>query len=341
MQRKAPLHCPWPRACPGKSGASARRLRCLLLLAAGFVAEAPAAYAQDRHFYDLQQARIQQRANGVLALMGYSQTPDVTSGALSIKNGQTGNPSFDNTSIGGGFTISDSFPMYLEGTAGYARYDPKFIESQGQDVRVIPAKWNSVIATVGVGWDFHLTQDLVLRPIINGSYGRLESDLSLGARVVTNRTNVDLDFLTHGYLDAAGVGGSLMLDYAHYTDAYEVDVELRYTNIRLHSTNDSSRAVQGSSRNENLGLWSRYRAPTGWHALDRPVRYVLEYAHTSYFGADAKVLGFNHLNSFGAGLELDTSKYHPLWITRARAVVRYVVGQNVDGVSLGLAVTFD
>ncbi|MDG2538000.1 hypothetical protein P5Y53_10030 [Dyella jiangningensis] len=79
------------------------------------------------------------------------------------------------------------------------------------------------------------------------------------------------------------------------------------------------------------------------HRLARlePVRHVLEFAHTSYFGEDAKVLNFNHLTSLGAGLELDTSKYHPLWISRARAVVRYVFGQNVDGVSLGLAATFD
>jgi len=118
-------------------------------------------------------------------------------------------------------------------------------------------------------------------------------------------------------------------------------VELRYTNIYLHSVNNSYRIVRGHSRNENASLWARYRAPTGMHALDRPVRYVLEFAHTSYFGQDADVVGFNHLTSLGVGLELDTSKYHPLWIYRARAVARYVFGQNVQGVSLGLAVTFD
>jgi hypothetical protein len=299
------------------------------------------ALAQQGPAFDIVQGRMQQRANGILALMGYSQTPDVTSGALSIKNSATNDPSFNNTSLGGGFTISDSVPIYLEGTIGYARYDPQFIATNGQETRDIPTRWNSIIGTIGVGWDFHLTHDLVLRPIVNGSYGRVKSDASLGSLYITRNTNIDLDFLAHGHYDAAGMGGSLMLDYEHYVEAYEVDVELRYTNIYLHSVNDSSRIVQGHSRNENAGLWARYRAPTGMHALSRPVRYVLEFAHTSYFGQDANVVGFNHLTSLGTGLELDTSKYHPLWISRARAVVRYVIGQNVRGVSLGLAVTFD
>lgn len=309
-------------------------LAVALLLCPGAVA------AADGIIYKVQQANIQRRANNVLALMGYSQTPDVTSGSLSIHNGPTGNPSFNNTSIGGGFTISDSVPVYLEGTAGYSRYDPRFVSTEGQETREFPARWNSGIATVGIGWDFKLTDDLVLRPILNGSYGRVESDVSLGSRIISNRTDIDLDFLTHGYLNAVGKGGSLMLDYAHYTEAHEVDVELRYTDIYMHSANHSSEAVRGSARNENASLWARWRAPTGWHALSRPVRYVLEFAHTSYFGADANVVGINHLTSLGSGLELDTSKYNPLFITRIRAVVRYVFGQNVHGVSLGIAVTF-
>ena len=31
---------------------------------------------------------------------------------------------------------------------------------------------------------------------------------------------------------------------------------------------------------QSLGLWTRWRTPTGLRSLDRPVRYVLEYAFT-------------------------------------------------------------
>ena len=33
----------------------------------------------------------------------------------------------------GGFTISQDFTLYLEGTLGYLRYDPKFIASGGDE----------------------------------------------------------------------------------------------------------------------------------------------------------------------------------------------------------------
>jgi len=50
-------------------------------------------------------------------------------------------------------------------------------------------------------------------------------------------------------------------------------------------------------------------SPTGLSALHRPIRYVLEFTYSLYFGDQEDVLGFNHLFSIGAGLELDTSHY--------------------------------
>ncbi|AIF48785.1 hypothetical protein [Dyella japonica] len=299
------------------------------------------AEAQDHPRFDIIKGQLQQRANAALALMGYLQTPDVTSGALSIKDASTDNPAFNNSSLGGGFVLSDSVPIYMEGTIGYSRYDPRFVASNGQEQRDLPTRWNNLVVTAGIGWNVQVTRDFAIIPIVNGSYGTVKSDVQLGSLYIERNTNLDLQFLANGHLDAAGAGGSLLLSYDHVAENYEAEVQLRYTDIYTHSVNSSSRIVQGSSRNENLSLWSRYRAPTGMHALDRPVRYVLEYAHTEYFGSEATVIAVNHLNSLGAGLELDTSKYHPLWIYRARAVLRYVFAPGVQGVSLGLAVTFD
>ncbi|PXV54084.1 hypothetical protein SAMN04487785_114138 [Dyella jiangningensis] len=314
-------------------------LACFLAAFAGLCLAGQAG-AQDHPRFDIVKGQLQQRANAALALMGYLQTPDVTSGALSIRDSSTGNPAFNNSSLGGGFVLSDSVPIYMEGTVGYSRYDPRFVASNGQEQRELPTRWNDVVATAGIGWSFQVTRDFAIIPIINGSYGVVKSDASLGSLYIERNTNLNLEFLANGHLDAAGAGGSLLLSYDHVAEKYEGEIQLRYTDIYTHSVNNSSRVVRGSSRNNNLSLWSRYRAPTGMHALDRPVRYVLEYARTDYFGNEAKVIQVNHLNSLGVGLELDTSKYHPLWITRARAVVRYVFAPGVQGVSLGLAVTF-
>ncbi|WP_425271838.1 hypothetical protein [Paraburkholderia caledonica] len=282
---------------------------------------------------------VKQHADAVLAVMSYTTVPDVTTSNLSVNSGTTGNPSFGQTQFGGGFALSRSFPLYLEGTLAYSRYDPVFVASDGSVQRPVPTKWNTFSGTVGIGWDFRITNELVFRPILNGTLGRVSSDLKVGQTIFNRATDANLQFLENGSLDAYGYGGSLMLDYERYRDNYEIDAELRATDIYLRSFGGSSQAVQGSSMAQQVSLWTRWRAPTGWHALDRPVRYVLEAAYSHYFGESAGVLGFNDLTSLGVGLELDSSRY-PVIITRTRALVRYVFGHNVHGVSFGFAVSF-
>jgi len=270
--------------------------------------------------------------NGVLSLMGYMLTPDVTTGGLAISNAATGNPDFGMTTLGGGFTSRKEFPLYLEGTLGYARYDPTFIASNGQTS--VAAKWDAYSATGGVGWDFPLARELVLRPVFNFSFGRVDSNLSASQ----TGTGEEIDCLRNGQLNAYGLGGSLVLDYERYRPESEIDVELRYTNIYLQSFS-SSAAVKGSADAQSISFWSRWRAPSGFSMLQRPLRYVLEFAHTSFLGDLDGVLGFNHLSSFGTGLELDSSA-RDIAVTRTRLMARYKVGEHVTGWSIGLAVSF-
>jgi hypothetical protein len=284
--------------------------------------------------------RLQQRANALLTVMGFGLTPDVTTGSIGITDTSTGDARIQTTSLGGGFTVSESVPLYLEGTAGYSRYDPKFLVTDGTETRTIPTRWNSLTVTVGVGWDVVLAQDLKLRPILNATYGRIVSDVTIGAAIADFRNpDADFEFLQNGHLNAAGLGGSLMLDYERYRPEGEIDAELRYTSIQLRSRGSTSLAVEGTSLARSLNLWTRWRAPTGWVMFERPVRYVLEYAHTTFYGDLDGALGFDHLNSVGAGLELDTSKYDSI-VTRVRLVLRYKFGPNVRGAALGLAVSF-
>jgi hypothetical protein len=282
---------------------------------------------------------IKRRADAVVGLMSFTLTPDVTTGSLSLSNEPTGNPDLALTTLGGGFTMSRDFPLYLEGTAGYSRYDPAFVFSDGAVQRPVPVKWNSLALTGGVGWDFPVAEELTFRPIFNFSYGRIKSDSAIAGDLLEDRTGADLEFLNNGTLEVFGLGGTLMLDYERYRDENEIDVELRYSNIRLQSFSDAPEAVQGSSNAQSLSLWTRWRAPTSLTALNRPVRYVLEAAHTSYIGDMRGALGFDALNSLGVGLELDSSD-HDIIVTRARVVFRYKFGDNVEGTSVGLAVSF-
>ena len=275
-------------------------------------------------------ADLQKRANAVLTLMGFALTPDVTTGSLSIGDQSAGNPYFRQTSVSGGGTLKDT-PLYAEGTLAYGRYDPTF----NAQAAPIPVKWDSVLVTGGLGWDFPIAPLLRLRPIANLSVGRVESESTAAA---TARQVPGGAFLAHGQLNAAGIGGSLMLDYERYLPESEIDAELRYSSIHLQSFQSSS-AVQGHSLAQTFSFWSRYRAPSGLVALERPVRYVLEYAYSRFLGDLEGALGFSYVNSFGLGAELDTSRYES-YVSRTRLMLRYKAGNNVTGWAVGLGVSF-
>jgi len=311
------------------------RLTCLIVAALTFSLDA---WAADGH-------RIKQRADAVMTLMSFMIVPDITASDLNIGSGTDDKSELAITQFGGGATMGESFPLYLEGALGYSRYDPQFVISDGDQSRRIPTKWNSLTTTGGIGWDFSLHRDrwggnLVLRPIANVMLGTMASDLRIGAWALERHKNADYDFLDGGRLNAYGLGGSLMLDYELLSKSQDIDIELRYTGMSLQTFGNTSSAVAGSATAQNLGLYLRRRAPIfDWTLLKSPVRYVLEGAHTEYLGNQRGKLGFDSLSSVGMGIEMDSSKY-PVFITRTRLVARYMFGNGTSGYGVGLAMSF-
>lgn len=278
-------------------------------------------------------------ANGALAILGFSVVPNETASTMNVDAGG-GDVRFNASQLGGAFTVSDGFPLYLEGFIGVARYDPRFVFFNGARTTVVAPKWTSVAGTVGVGWDFPITDQIVFRPIANFSLGHIESDLSLAGRFLASETGVELEFLENGRLNAVGYGGAAMLDYELYREAYEVDVELRYTHIRLQSIAGTSEAAKGTADAITLGMWSRLRVPTGYEAFSGPIRAVGELAASSFLGDQKAIMKTPWLGQIGAGIEFDTStvSWHPVY--RTRLMLRYLIGDNLSGYSFGLAMSF-
>jgi hypothetical protein len=311
-------------------------LKVLLVLIIGV--QAHHIYAQSGQFSAGANNYLKKRTDAFMTITGYSLTPDVTTGSLSITDKGGNNPNLQMISLGGGDRISANFPLYLEGTIAFNRYNPTFTDGIGNTSVTVPVHWNGVTGTGGIGWDFPLTDNLRIRPIANIMLGHVESDLSIAGRYIQNNTGADLQFLNKGRMNAYGAGGSLMLDYEDYKPEREYDVELRYTNIAIN-TFDSSAAVQGSADSQSLGLWARARYPTPLTVLERPLRAVFELAHTEFLGQLRGALGFDSLSSVGTGVEIDRSASDPMF-SRVRLVFRYQFGQNVRGTSIGLAASF-
>ena len=292
-------------------------------------------FAQTNSILD---AYLKNKANAFLTVNGLTLTPDVTTGSISISDTKTQNPNLQMTSLGGGGTLSPSFPLYVEGTLALNRYDPSFVNSAGGVAQLIPVKWNSISGTGGIGWDFQLMDKLKFRPMANLSLGHVESDLSILSRLIQYKLGKDFDFLDGGRLNSYGLGGSIMLDYEDYRPEEEIDIELRYTNINLTSFN-SNAVVMGNLDAQSISLWARRRVPLGYQVWGMPFRSVTEFSHNEFLGDMRGALGFNFLTSLGAGLELDIEQ-KAIFFTRARMMLRYVFGENVQGWSLGFAASF-
>lgn len=319
------------------------RLLLLTLLCCPLLALRAEAQGTGRVITGIPGYNLQQTANGVLGLLGYNVVPDVTASSLSISRGGQDDTGLQTTQFGLGFTVDQDFPLYLEGFLGYSRYDPRFVFSEGEKKSLLPTRWNNFSGTVGVGWDFPIIEGLVFRPILNGALGHVETDVSLFGRLLELKFDRELAFLDRGRMNAYGLGGSLMLDLNIPRPGYEIDLELRYTDIRLSTFGDTSRAVRGEAEAKTFNIWGRVRWPMDAEMFGRPLRWVVDFSHSRFLG-DQVALGFDHLTKVGGGIEMNVGRYElGVWdfnMQSIRIVARYLFGQNVSGASVGLAVSF-
>lgn len=284
---------------------------------------------------------VKRNAKSALSVYGISAVPSETASTLIFESGSGDDAvSFSATQLGGGFTVSDSFPLYAEGFLALNRYDPKLIISEGAETSRLPLKWTTVAATGGVGWDFSLTDHLVLRPMVHVSLGRVQSDISLGSTLIAQKLGLDVSFLRSGGLTVGGLGGSIGLEYnRRWENDYEVDFTLRHTHLRLEPI-AGDKEINESADAITTGLWSRLRIPTGLHLWDRPIRGVTEFSASWLPGDQGRALNTAWLLQAGAGMEIDFSETWVPLITTTRVVARYTHGEELQGFSVGLAASF-
>ncbi|WP_270935438.1 hypothetical protein [Falsiroseomonas oryzae] len=291
---------------------------------------------------------IRPRGSGVLGLMGYNVVPDGSTNALQLDRttlSGDSDPTLTLGQMGFGFTWGESFPLFTEIYLGYARYDPRAVFSGGVDDRKSPLRWNNVASTIGIGYDIRLAENLWLRPILNASLGYAASDASLFGEFVQFRTGVDISPLTSLHVNVYGIGGALTLAYYDYRPERDIDVELRYTQIQLRTFGDTLPAARGQATAETIGLWTRYRWPTGREVFGRPLRWVLDGSASYYLGDQRETLGFAWSAKVGGGIEFDTGRWElgamGINLNRVRLIGRYFFGdKDVSGYSFGIGMSF-
>ncbi len=284
---------------------------------------------------------VERQATAALAILGITAVPNETASTLFLDGGGT-DDDFDYQSgqIFGGFTISDDYPIFFEGLIGGARYTPT-LGVEGDDGKAsFPLKWSTVAATGGIGYDFEIAENLALRPIFNFSLGYVISDATLLGKFVEKNTDLDFGDLVSDGMVAGGLGGSLMLEYNLRSPDFDLDITLRSTAMEFIPIAGSG-DIEASATAISTTNWNRLRVPiSDWRVMGNPVRSVWEASFSHLPGDQGKALKTEWLAQLGAGIELDsTDTWVPL-VTRTRLVARYAFGENLEGYSIGLAVSF-
>ncbi|MEM9046213.1 MAG: autotransporter outer membrane beta-barrel domain-containing protein [Pseudomonadota bacterium] len=312
-----------------------RFLVCLFVLIGTW-----ASAAQAQSIDDIFGVALRRNAEQALSVYGITAVPTETASTLVLDSDAAEVNEFRAAQLGGGFALSESFPLYLEGFIGFNRYDPVLLLSEGEDTSELPLRWTTVAATGGVGWQFALTDHLSLLPLAHLSIGRIQTDTSIGAQIIANQLDLDTSFIDGGGLTVGGVGGSLSLVYnQRWENDYEADFTLRHTHLHLRPIGDD-RDIVASADAITTAFWSRLRIPTGLSLFNRPIRFVTEASGSYLPGDQGRALATSWLLQGGFGGEIDFSETFVPLITTTRLVMRYTRGERLEGFSIGLAASF-
>ena len=273
-------------------------------------------------------------AKGILGMMALTMLPGSFASGLSLETGEDQASELLVGQIGSGFTLSDSFPLYLEGYLGFSRYDPRFLATGGNEDRFALARWNSVTSSAGLGWDFEIADGLTFRPVAMIALGHLVSDLKAVSTILGNRADIDLDLIDGGSLSAWGAGGAATLAFERDFEIVTLELNARYAYLRLMPFNGGD-GIDATS----VAAWGRATVPTGLAVLDMPLNYVAEAGYTYYPGEQGRSVPFDHLGQLGAGLEIEFAEGDRL-VKGASVIASYVYGERVSGFGLSVSLSW-
>jgi hypothetical protein len=294
-------------------------------------------------------ATLLPRNAGVLGLMGYGMIPSGAASTLQVNRKtagpEEGDPTLTLSQFGFGFEVDESFPLYLEIYASYMRYDPRAV-LRGEGTRDVSVLWNNFTGTFGIGWDFYLADSLYVTPILNVAVGYAASDASLASTFFAwRRDRSEPTALSEVHANVWGLGGSLMLTYFDYSVERQIDLQARYTQLRLQTFGNSLPASRGTSTASTLGLWGQYRWPTGIELFRRPLRWVVNGSASAYLGDQRQATGFAWATTIGGGIEFDVGRLQfgalGLDVSRVQFTLNYLYAdRNITGLSFGLGISF-
>lgn len=271
-----------------------------------------------------------------LAALGLATAPPAYNALLFLERVRPGDLDFASGQLGAWGTPLENSDLYLEGFVASQFYTPSF-EIAGDSARIEDVKWRSFSATVGVGWDFPVTERLSLRPVVNAAVGRITSNSDVAVDGVPGGT---ADLIAGDAVEAFGYGGSLALDYAVQTEERQIEFRMRHARLRhvaIGVTDDPSSSTETIA----TSAIARHRMPIpDWRVAGGRVRWVAEATYARYDGDTRDVIGLPWIARLGTGVEFETGQLGRYAPPRVRTMVRYVFGEDFAGIGFGAGLVF-
>ncbi|NUU67310.1 hypothetical protein HQN64_14525 [Enterobacteriaceae bacterium BIT-l23] len=230
----------------------------------------------------------------------------------------------------------DGFRPYIEGTFGYVRSDQN-LDLGDSDYLRLDTKTLSALG--GVGAEFDIASNTILRPMVLVGYSHTSNDASsagfLGDTLYSAGRGVIADFKMRSML----YGGALELEQRHrWENDVKLTANLRYDYLvdDIYSASDSSL----EERNEFNVLTgaTELNGPTDLAPFGLPLRWI-GFITGTYMPDTRGDIGFDYFVEIGGGIELVDNGVIP-GIEGVSLRGSGIVGDGVEGWSVGLSAEF-
>jgi hypothetical protein len=229
---------------------------------------------------------------------------------------------------------------YVEMTLGYARATARTPGDVAQVDVGLRARFRVLTALAGMGLDFPVGQNSVVRPIVLGGYSRISTDVRFEGAAAPLFEEITGGILSRIRIDTALVGGALEFEHRRqFRGDLRFTGRLRYSQLRslAVAASDAAFRVNGSF---GVGTGSAtLNGPLGMRVAGGDLRWIAFGGGTVLVGEERRALGFGEFAEIGAGLELAAPGTVP-GVEGISLRGSGIFGHNVTGWSVGVSLEF-
>jgi hypothetical protein len=232
-------------------------------------------------------------------------------------------------------------PLFTELTLGWTRADQTLgLAINSPDVTEADVRIDTLTALAGVGISFPVSENWVIRPIVNLGYSRITDDATTRGPDAALLEEAAQGILFDVSIDSLLYGAALELEYADsFSNDVNLDARIRYQHLWDDVQSASDPALESS---QDFGVFTaRAEAdgPTAARAFGRELRWIGFSSLTWLPGEQTDDLGFDWFAELGGGIELvDREAVRGVEGLSLRGSL--LAGNNVTGWTLGLSLEF-